>query len=29
MASEIIVPSARDGFDLLLRPERIIAGLRG
>lgn len=29
MASQIVVPSARDGFDLLLCPERLIAGLRG
>lgn len=29
MASQIVVPSARDGFDLLLCPERLSAGLRG
>ncbi|MDQ7825353.1 MAG: HAD family hydrolase [Candidatus Eremiobacteraeota bacterium] len=28
-ASHIVVPSAQDGLDLLLKPERLIAGLRG
>jgi len=28
-ASQIVVTSAEDGLDLLLKPERLIAGLRG
>jgi soluble P-type ATPase len=27
-ASQVVVPTAEDGLDLLLRPERLIAGLR-